>query len=70
MSRGACFQEARHGSPHSFAQFSTEAIGIGEGVQVHGWGLYFVQGVVLVGNTGKDRYADSNLLCTGEKSLP
>ena len=34
-------QTAWHGSPHRFDEFSTEAIGSGEGAQVYGWGLYF-----------------------------
>lgn len=32
---------AWHGSPHSFARFTTAAMGTGEGVQAFGWGLYF-----------------------------
>ena len=35
------FQSAYHGSPHKFDEFSLDAIGTGEGNQVHGWGLYF-----------------------------
>ena len=31
----------KHGSPHKFDKFSTEKIGIGEGAQAFGWGLYF-----------------------------
>ena len=31
----------KHGSPHKFDRFSTEKIGIGEGAQAFGWGLYF-----------------------------
>ncbi len=34
-------QSAYHGTPHRFDKFSTEHIGSGEGVQAHGWGLYF-----------------------------
>lgn len=34
-------QTAFHGSPHRFDQFSTDAIGTGEGAQAFGWGLYF-----------------------------
>jgi hypothetical protein len=30
-----------HGSPHNFDRFSTDKIGIGEGNQAFGWGLYF-----------------------------
>lgn len=30
-----------HGTPHLFDSFSTDFIGEGEGVQAHGWGLYF-----------------------------
>ena len=35
------FQKAWHGSPHDFDRFDLGAIGAGEGMQVHGWGLYF-----------------------------
>jgi hypothetical protein len=34
---------AYHGSPHSFDQFKTEAIGTGEGAQAYGHGLYFAE---------------------------
>jgi len=37
----ALYQLAYHGSPYRFDRFSLEHIGEGEGVQVHGWGLYF-----------------------------
>lgn len=30
-----------HGSPHDFNQFTTKAMGTGEGAQAFGWGLYF-----------------------------
>ena len=36
-------QTAYHGTPHRFTDFSLEHIGIGEGAQAHGWGLYFAQ---------------------------
>jgi|GEM_PF-880052 len=32
---------AWHGTPHNFDSFTLDAIGTGEGAQVHGWGLYF-----------------------------
>lgn len=35
------FQTAYHGSPHNFDNFSTSAMGTGEGAQSFGWGLYF-----------------------------
>ena len=35
------FHTAYHGSPHNFDNFSTSAIGSGEGAQSFGWGLYF-----------------------------
>ncbi len=35
------FQTAYHGSPHNFNNFSTSAMGTGEGAQAFGWGLYF-----------------------------
>lgn len=34
-------QTAWHGSPYDFETFDLGAIGTGEGVQAHGWGLYF-----------------------------
>lgn len=37
------FQSAYHGTPHKFDEFSLEHIGSGEGVQAHGWGLYFAE---------------------------
>ena len=37
----ALYQDAWHGSPHKFDKFSLESIGSGEGLQFHGWGLYF-----------------------------
>ncbi|MBQ6481701.1 MAG: hypothetical protein IJI45_11330 [Anaerolineaceae bacterium] len=36
-------QRAWHGTPHDFEKFDLGAIGTGEGLQVHGWGLYFAQ---------------------------
>ncbi len=37
------FQDAYHGTPHRFEEFSTDNIGTGEGAQAHGWGLYFAK---------------------------
>lgn len=34
------YQRAWHGSPYDFDAFDLGAIGMGEGAQVHGWGLY------------------------------
>lgn len=34
---------AYHGSPHSFDRFDTSKVGIGEGAQVYGHGLYFAE---------------------------
>ncbi|HOE94341.1 MAG TPA: hypothetical protein PLU97_02955, partial [Candidatus Cryptobacteroides sp.] len=40
--KGAVRQvDAWHGSPHTFDKFKSEKIGIGEGNQSFGWGLYF-----------------------------
>ena len=36
-------QSAWHGTPHDFDAFDLGAIGMGEGAQVHGWGLYFAK---------------------------
>ncbi len=35
--------KAYHGSPHDFDEFSTDAIGTGEGAQAYGHGLYFAE---------------------------
>jgi len=35
--------KAYHGSPHDFDEFSTDAIGTGEGAQMFGHGLYFAE---------------------------
>ena len=37
------YQTAWHASPHEFDNFTTEAIGTGEGAQAYGWGLYFAE---------------------------
>lgn len=37
------YQSAYHGTPHRFDEFSLENIGTGEGMQAHGWGLYFAE---------------------------
>jgi len=34
-------QEAWHGSPYKFDQFTLDHMGSGEGAQAYGWGLYF-----------------------------
>lgn len=41
MRNGRRMLEAWHGSPHTFDQFSMDAIGTGEGAQAFGHGLYF-----------------------------
>jgi hypothetical protein len=38
------YQPGYHGSPHRFDRFSLDAIGAGEGAQIHGWGLYALRG--------------------------
>ena len=40
-SKQPVFIRAWHGSPHAFDEFTTDAIGSGEGFQKYGWGLYF-----------------------------
>lgn len=37
------YQTAWHGSPYDFEHFDLGAMGSGEGMQVHGWGLYFAK---------------------------
>lgn len=36
-------QAAYHGTPHTFDRFSTDYMGMGEGAQAFGWGLYFAE---------------------------
>lgn len=40
-SRGAFEQAAYHGTAYTFDKFTLDHVGSGEGVQAHGWGLYF-----------------------------
>ena len=55
---------AYHGSPHDFDSFSTDAIGTGEGAQVHGWGLYFA-GDKEVSEGYRDRLKKSDeIICS------
>jgi hypothetical protein len=42
--QGIDYQSAWHGSPHTFDEFSLDAIGSGEGNQIHGWGIYALRG--------------------------
>ena len=49
FSNGVLEQSAWHGSPHIFDYFSLDAIGTGEGAQVHGWGLYFAKNRTTAG---------------------
>lgn len=37
------YQRAWHGSPYDFDAFLNRMIGVGEGAQAHGWGLYFAK---------------------------
>ena len=37
------FATVFHGSPHTFDEFTTDAMGSGEGNQSFGWGLYFAE---------------------------
>lgn len=41
MDVDALMQQAFHGSPYKFDQFTLDHIGSGEGAQAYGWGLYF-----------------------------
>lgn len=40
---GNFYQVAWHGSPYEFTSFDLGMIGMGEGHQAHGWGLYFAK---------------------------
>ena len=72
---------AYHGTPHKFDEFSTDAIGTGEGAQAYGHGLYFAENAGVAGSYRKDlsegyRTANSSALINGEpfdvfkKNLP
>lgn len=43
-------QPLYHGSPHDFEEFSTSAIGTGEGAAAYGWGLYFAEDPAIAGH--------------------
>lgn len=67
------YQTAYHGTPHRFETFSVDAIGTGEGAQVHGWGLYFAQNKEVSERYRKDlQYRIKHLydFFEGDKKLP
>jgi hypothetical protein len=41
---------AFHGTPHKVDKFSLDKIGIGEGAQAYGWGLYFAENITVAEN--------------------
>lgn len=43
MQNETLYQTAWHGSPYEFTSFDLGMIGMGEGHQAHGWGLYFAK---------------------------
>lgn len=51
--------DALHASPHNFRKFSTDFMGTGEGAQVYGWGLYFMENL-LVNRAYFNQFADLN----------
>ena len=53
------FQSAYHGTPHSFEKFDLGAIGSGEGVQAHGWGLYFAADKKIADERYRKRLANN-----------
>jgi hypothetical protein len=59
-------QAAWHGSPHRFDEFTTQKIGVGEGAQAFGWGLYFAQNPG-VAEFYRNKLADSRVLVNGEE---
>ena len=68
------FSIAYHGSPHKFDKFTLDAIGTGEGAQVHGWGLYFAASRRISENyrkrlSGNFKYPDASEVMVGDKSL-
>ena len=48
------YQRAWHGSPYDFDAFLNRMIGVGEGAQAHGWGLYFAKDKTI-----SDRYKEN-----------
>lgn len=53
------YQSAYHGTPHSFEKFDLGAIGSGEGVQAHGWGLYFAADKKIADERYRKRLANN-----------
>jgi hypothetical protein len=51
--------QAFHGTPHKVDKFSMDKIGMGEGAQVYGWGLYFAESKA-VAEMYQRRLADLN----------
>ena len=63
------YQAAYHGGPVDFDKFSTQYIGEGEGIQAHGWGLYFAQNK----NTSEDyrkHLSTTDVFLNGKKITP
>lgn len=58
--------EAFHGTPYEFDQFTTEAIGKGEGAQAFGWGLYFTD-QEDIGRFYADQLAKRGLVYDGDQ---
>jgi len=50
--------QAWHGTPHKVRKFLTEKIGMGEGAQVYGWGLYFAEERKVAEHYGKALSSD------------
>lgn len=60
------YQSVYHGSPYRFDEFSLEHIGNGEGVQAHGWGLYFAENKEISENYRKN-LADNKVFYDGKE---
>jgi hypothetical protein len=60
---------AYHGSPHSFDQFQSSAIGTGEGAQAYGHGLYFA-GKEGVAQSYRDNLSAGPSLKIGDQVTP
>ena len=59
-------QSLWHGSPHKFEKFSTEYVGVGEGTQFEGWGLYFTEKKDVAKWYARNLGAKTNIKLRGE----
>jgi hypothetical protein len=60
-------QTTYHGSPYDFAKFSNEAIGTGEGNQVHGYGHYTAKSKKIADERYRKRLSSGDYEIAGQK---